>query len=330
MKTFTNRFIKHLCAMCLIVALLFPFNTILTSFAVTENNYIQTHEQINFTNLDIAVINQNDLIVTISDNASLFKKYSAYQQKEKFEAFIAKDPRNIDFFLDALNNGENLTAFSYTEAPLEFVDNHFERIKKTDSTITPLNILANAASNSSNGHSKYYFTLTTKITRTGTSSPYTYTAITSGQWSDNSILGGEKYPASGNDFVLQSCPYTTYDDTFSCKYNNNVGTSGSVYGRKGTEYWAENGGNCYIRYGVKDDPIGNEQLVSFSMSQKFQTSETSKIKKINSYYVHTWKQMTISVGIQASSGAEKSVGLEITPGIADKQWQLYDYVVCNW
>lgn len=40
--------------------------------------------------------------------------------------------------------------------------------------------------------------------------------------------------------------------------------------------------------------------------------------------------MTISVGIQASGGAEKSVALEITPSIADKQWQLYDYVICNW
>lgn len=291
---------------------------------------MEFHEQINFDNLDVCVVDKTNVILSVSSDISVLEKVSANNEKKKYEKFIAKDSNYAKLFLDSANDGEYLTAFSYTEAPLKLVCDHFERIEKDEYNFSLFDINASALSNTSSGNSKYHFTLTTKITRTGTSIPYTYKATTNGMWNDNSILGGAQYPASGDDFVLQACPYDTYGATFFCRYNHNVAGTGSVYGRSGYEYSAESGGNCYIRYGVKDDPVGNEQLVDFSMSQKFQTNQTSKMKKINSYYVHTWKQMTISVGVQGTVGTSNSISLTITPSIVEKQWQLYDYVVCNW
>ena len=50
-------------------------------------------------------------------------------------------------------------------------------------------------------------------------------------------------------------------------------------------------------------------------------------RTINSYYVHTWKDLDISVSVSAHSGRE--VALSITPSISEKSWQVYSYVSFN-
>ena len=72
----------------------------------------------------------------------------------------------------------------------------------------------------STASTRYRLTLQTQISRSGSSNPYKYTAITTGSWSNSiSIFSGEKKPAGGNDFILQSCPTVTSRTTFSSEYN---------------------------------------------------------------------------------------------------------------
>lgn len=326
MKISKHSKFKKLFAVILSV-IIFISTNFFNIFAVNEihesDRYKEEHGQIDFNDLDVYVVNSNDIVVEVNSNASWFKKIAAKKEKSEYEKFIAKSPDNRQYFVDAVNSGEQLVALSYTEVPLKLVDDHYERIEKERYTGSLLGITARAGNGAiSDGESKFNFTLRTKVTKSGS----TYTATTLGTWSKNSVLGGEKYPAGGGGFVLQSCPYTTYDKKFTCLYS-----TGKV-GVSGTDYSARTGGDTFMEYEVADDPFGNIQLFNFEMSQKFRTSDVYKMKKINSYYVHTWKQMSliVSASASASTSTEASVSLSITPGILDKQWQVYDYVICEW
>lgn len=51
-------------------------------------------------------------------------------------------------------------------------------------------------------------------------------------------------------------------------------------------------------------------------------------RTINSYYVHTWKSLSIKVSASASANSDKKYGvsLSITPSVSEKSWQVYSYV----
>ena len=93
------------------------------------------------------------------------------------------------------------------------------------------------------------------------------------------------------------------------------------------------GGDSWVKYEVVDDPTGLAQLNTVTLTQTFRAKCTSATKKINSYYIHTWKAVSVSVGGEVGiSGGEPSAGvsLTLTPSISDKQWQLYNYISFNW
>lgn len=104
-------------------------------------------------------------------------------------------------------------------------------------------------------------------------------------------------------------------------------TPESWFGRPGQEYWRENGGSSYIRYGIKDDPFGLNQLESYDLFTTCWGKPTSATRKINSYYVHTWTEMTLNVSVSLNSS--KEAGLTLNPGKTEKSWQLYNYVTFN-
>lgn len=237
---------------------------------------------------------------------------------------------------DAVNSGDYICAISYTEAPVVYEEDHFERIPKQNSNSTnPFFVTANAAdkSETSSGSKTYKFTLKTTILRRGVKNPYTYQATTSGTWEKTITSSGEKKPAARKDYVMQSCPVITTKDSFSSTYTHN--TSGSKNGQLGINYFRTNGGNSWVKYDIIDNPSGLAQLSTFRLTQTFSAQSTSEAKKINSYYVHIWEAMSVTAtatGNAGTSGGVPSMGVSLTiiPTIVAKQWQIYDYVTYKW
>ncbi len=322
----------RLTAVFLIVTLTFG-STVFTSYAQENNRgYEEIHKQIDFDNLSVCVKNKDELVVEVDKSVSIFKRMSGKREKKKYDEFIERHADSESLFLDYALQGDNLVVFAYTEAPLEERDGNLQRVRKANGKLKNLFVMSAEAANTKVGetYKKENFTLCTVVIREGTKNPYTYTALTYGTWSKHAItlLNGKKYPASGTDWILQSCPEKILTDELEVLYNHNVANN-SASGREGKEFWSENGGDQYIRYGLKDDPLGMAQLDELLLMTTFEGNSSSIQKKINSYYVHTWKQMSLSVSVQGTAAKDPSVSLELTPGIEEKSWQIYSYVAYN-
>lgn len=299
--------------------------------------YAEYHDQINFNDLMVIAVNKNDIVVEVDPTISLFKRFKANKQKEKYDRYIENHPEAANELLNAVNSSNYVCAISYTEAPIVYVEDHYERILEEDKADATLwGITANAANKSKTSipSPRYRLTLQTSITRSGSSNPYTYTAKTFGNWDNSvSVFDGKTQPAGGNDFVMQSCPTITSSSKFSSTYNYK--TSGSKYGQNGKNYFMTDGGDSWVKYEVVDDPVGIAQLKTFELTQTFKAQATSATKKINSYYIHTWKQMSVAVSVSGNVGVtggkpSAGVSLSFTPTIADKQWQVYNPVSFDW
>lgn len=290
-----------------------------------SEKYEEYHDQINFNDLMVIAVNKNDIVVDVDPTISLFKRLKANKQKEKYDRYIENYPNAENELLNAVNSSDYICAISYTEAPLIYVEDHYERILKEDKTEIPfLAITASAAdkTKTSEPSLRHRLTLQTSITRSGSSNPYTYTAKTFGTWDNSvSLFDGKTQPAGGNDFVMQSCPTITTSSKFSSTYNYK--TNGSKNGKEGTNYFMTDGGDSWVKYEVVDDPIGLAQLKTFELTQTFKAQSTSATKKINSYYIHTWRQMSVSVSVSGSAGTtggkpSAGVSLSFSPTISDK------------
>lgn len=325
----------------IILAILFIMYTPCISFASNEansnrNKYEEYHDQINFNDLMVFVVNKDNIVVNVDPAISFFKKIKANLQKKKYDRYIDNHPEGVDELIDYVNSSDCICAISYTEAPVVYVEDHFERIPKENINNTnPFVINANAAeqSGTSIGSKAYNFTLKTTILKRGVKKPYTYYAMTSGTWSKNSSRDSKKKPAAGFDYVLQSCPVMTTKDYLNSTYTHN--TDGSKNGQMGINYFRRDGGSSWVKYEIADNPSGLAQLSTFKLTQTFSAQATSETKKIYSYYVHTWKAMSVSAtatGNVGTSGGSPSMGVSLTiiPSIESKQWQIYDYVVYSW
>lgn len=307
---------------------------VLADSSSEEMIYEETRDQINFDKLLVYVVNNSRVVVEVNPTLSLLKKYAAKKEKAKYDKYVETHPQEIDDLFDDVNSNNYLCAISYTDAPLELVDDHYERVlkDKNDSSNSLINTLSE--SNISSPSKRYRFTLKTKIYRLGVGGNYSYFAKTYGDWeTSTSILSGEKKPAAGEDYILQACPTVTIDSHLSTSYNYTV--NGSTAGKEGDTFFLEDGGDSWTRYSVKDDPVGKAQLKSFVCSQSFKAQSTSQTKKINSYYVHTWKKMSLSVTASGTAGLSggkpsASITLSLTPSIAEKQWNVYNFVSFNW
>lgn len=343
MKSITNKKIRQysksfFAVVLTIVAILgtVPFG----SFAIDEENssiYEEKHDQINFDNLFVAVADGERLIVDIDQSLSPLKKLAAKKQLDKYESYVETHSNAEEELLDSINSDEYICAISYTDAPVVWVEDHFERVLKDENSSATAKAASTDKTKKSDASKQYNLTMKTSVTRTGTKSPYTYTAKTYGTW-DNDVstaLNGEKLPAYGDDYISQSCPNATItsSDSFSSKYN--YATNGSTDGQSGVNFHKHSGGKNWICYAVVDDPLGKAQLHTFSLTQKFKAKANTKAKKIYSYYVHTWAQMGVKIsasGTAGVSGGEPTAGitLNITPTLSEKRWQLYSYVTYNW
>ena len=134
-----------------------------------------------------------------------------------------------------------MAVVSFTEAPLLWEDDHYDRVKAAD-------ITEYYKDNDNNRSKKGEFTLFTAVFRSSeldSNGKHKYTTRTYGAWNKNSAVGGENYPDSGVDYVLQSAPSTwfrTQDDWMSANYDNTP-----YSGVSGDDFWSDSGSEDYIR-----------------------------------------------------------------------------------
>lgn len=285
----------------------------------------------------VFAVNKNNVVVDVDPTISSSRKLKAKKQKEKYDRYVENHPEAVTELLDSFNSSDYVCAISYTEAPLVYVEDHYERVeKKNNITSSYFSITANAEDRkiTSDPSLKHRFTLQTTILRRGVGPAYSYQATTSGTWDNSvSVTGGETKPAGGDDYILQACPTITSSVIFNSTYNHE--TSGSKNGQEGKNYFKTDGRDSWVRIGIVDDPVGLAQLSTFRLTQTFKAQSTSETKKINSYYVHTWKQMSVSVSVSGNAGVtggkpSAGVSLGLSPSIVDKQWQVYNFVTYNW
>ena len=280
---------------------------------------------------------EQDLLIQV-DDSNIFTRYFGNKEKAKLDEIIKDYPQIKEPILQKVEQGEEICAIAFTEAPIRIYEDHIERVEKEKNTsflfkITAAIFPVAQAASVSTGPTAYEaegnFALLTMISKQS-SGHYIATSIAA--WERGSWIGGSKYPATGYDYLLQAVPdsFARKSHSFVCVYNTSGSSelSDNAYnGIEGSEYTITNGGNTYLKIKVKDDPFGFSRLFSCILSTTQISSSYAGNRTINSYYVHTWKDMDISVTISANSNREAS--LSITPTISEKSWQIYSYVTFN-
>lgn len=302
---------------------------------IEKSPYVETHKQIDLNNLNVSVVNSDKILVSVDENINLLKKMKATTEKRELEEYIKINPEAEDKIIEQMNDNQTLFAIGYTEALIEMnEEGQLERVKAEDTAmsigellIKPFVFTSHATNNPG---TKYHLYLETSILGgnwVSSRGQYEYRTNTRAYWTDNSAESGKCYPAGGDDFLLAAVPTSmTIDyDSFSLKNNN---------GKAGTDYARNNGGTSFIQYQFADDPFGPAQMSEANLFIRAYGEKKTQTRQINSYYIHTWKQMSIQVSVTGGAGVgpdgpNLSVGLSITPGIQDKQWQLYSYVTFN-
>ncbi len=327
---------KKICIIGLIVAL--STTSTFSVFAQESKNlneqeqseYYEGRYSISLDGLNIVEEkNTKNIKIELDDDVSFLEKKKVKESKQKIEFLLNRYDEELDEILieasEDIKAGEKVS-ISYVECPLEVNDEgELVRIANANNNDNSDFIAkASAATKSKKGaeEPRYYFSLWTKVSRNDQKDSYgryKYTCKTYGLWDENSVLSGEKYPADGYDYMMQSVPETFTRNSTSFFLWYNTGKEAV----SGEHYWLCDGGSNYVKYGIVDDPVGLAQMEEGRIKTEYYAkSGTDRI--INSYYVHTWKSMSVDVSVSASS--EEEVTLDIDPGIEDKSWTLYAYV----
>ncbi len=304
----------------------------ITTFAEEEpyTPYEESRGQVNFDDLEVVICGKNQIALSVDESLGWFSRLSGKRELAKAEAFLEENPKVEEQLAQEMVEGEgNLRAVGYTVSPLVEVDGHYERVKKENKLLNllmaPFTIGASAnnrTGDSTRTKESDYFVMSTTIWDKYDFSGQDYIARTYAHWTKNSALSGSQYPAGGDDFILLAVPpaMIIVGDRCQAKY----GTSG--YGSSSKDYSRVNGGDNWVQYSVVDDPLGPRQLTEVALDGYCNGGVTTAQRRINSYYVHTWKSLSISLGFNISASG---TSLSITPSIDDKSWSLHSYVVFN-
>lgn len=318
-----KKYRKYICALLSVIIL---FGSCIFNVSAEKPNsiYEETHKQINIKNIKVEKSNDEIIVKNVASN--FISEYFAEQRREDLNDILNRYPSIKDVILNVIDNGEDICAVSYTEAPVIIYEDHMERVEKENTNLlstiskwlTPTSsayesVGADKSSIGANGN----FSLFTFVSKQDSGKINTCTIAT---WENGSIFGGENYPAREYDYVFTTVPNTFSRDshTFACAYSD------ETEGKEGTHYFVEDGHSQYIKIKVKDDPLGWNHLSLCVLSTVNSVKPYDGTRMVNSYYVHTWKAVSLSVSVSASS--DKAVSLEITPTAIDKSWQLYNYV----
>ena len=282
----------------------------------SEPEYLEYHYQVNFDDLDVFVVDGTTLDIVPNSNRKMDTKTA--ESVDALMLSLSKSEEVEDEIVAMLYDNQQLVAISFTEAPLLLEDGHYERVEAA-------NITEYYKDNDNDRSKKGEFTLYTSVFRSSAvnaDGKYEYNTRTYGAWNKNSALGGENYPDSGVDYVLQTAPNTWFrtDDWMTAKYDNTP-----YSGVSGDDFWPNDGNTDYIQYSIKDDPYEfakARQNKNFMLAGEWDGDFSTSKRKINSYYIHTWTTLDISVAITINNKYE--MALSVTPSMQEKQWQLYN------
>lgn len=314
---------KTLLSLILATAVLFscaPLSAAQELPADSEPEYLEHHYQVNLDDLDVFVVNGTEVDVAVNNDLQSSRKTKVANDVAALQTALSKYDGMESAFVAQLNSSDQLAAVSFTEVPLLLVDGHFERVLAADASTYE----------SSDTNGKGHFLMFTSVSRKYTQNSngtYNYVTTTYGFWANNSA-GGEDYPdAGGHDYVLQSTPNTWVRKSHEMYANYN---SSDYTGDEGDEFWAEDGGTNYLHYAVKDDPydfLHGRQMTDFGLSCESEAYSSSSARMINSYYIHTWTNITLDVELSVTSS--KEVALSISPSKSTGNWQVYNYITFN-
>ena len=329
MKKSIIRFISTL-----LVVMLLSESLSFVAFANDKSGgYVETHHQFNMEDINLSVENKNKLHISFDKSLNVLKNNKLNKEKKMLEEYLERYSNVYKQLLSMANKNVDIHTFGYTEAEMEYDEENqtFVRVKdenkaqNVNALLGPITAHAETVvRRKGEEKKKYYFSLVTSISRKGTSNPYVYDTTTYGAWSENNSIGGKKYPASGDDYILQACPsgFTRRSDSLSIIYNHNKKAE------SGKDYSSLAGDRNYIAYSVSDDPSGINQMSSVRLYASSKGNRANYYRTINSYYVHTWKSLSIKVSASASANSDKKYGVSvsITPSVSEKSWQVYSYV----
>lgn len=334
-KTKRNKAARRSITLFVIMTLTVAMCNFYVSAAESNSIYEETRDQLNIKYTSLSV-DDDKLSIQVKDDNFVYRYLGNKEQKELSD-ILERYPETENVIVQTIQMGEQLCAISYTETPVRIYEDHMERVVKEAkpsllmrivSAFIPIAHAAQTANGDLAYEAEQNFALFTMVSK---QTDGTYIASSIATWEKGSWIGGEKYPASGYDFLLQSIPesMSRKSHEFSCLYNTSGSsdlTNSAYYGTEGTHYTFTTGGHSYLQVKLKDDPIGLGRLYMCILRTNLSGSSTAW-RTINSYYVHTWKDLDISVSVSAHSGRE--VALSITPSISEKSWQVYSYVSFN-
>lgn len=278
-----------------------------------EGPYEETHFQVNFGELEVDTSN-GQFRVSEPMPAGSGEQGEQTEELKMLAELCEKYPDIEENLVRDFNEGE-LAAVSFTVVPLEKVDGQYLRISTQAES---------RGSGASDKTEKGEFVIYTSVVG-GTlekGSGYGYTGRTYIDW-NTTLVGDSDGPAAGEDYVLQTGPnsFTMLEDFITSGYSARPSKGES------TDHWREDAGDNFTKYAIKDYPSVGRCLQEAALVCSYSGPLSTADRKIYSYYVHTWKAMTLGVSIGVST--DKSMTLTLTPGIKDKSWQVCNYVTFN-
>lgn len=304
----------------MVCATLFSSMTSLPSCALecsedeTNVTYLEEKYQINFTDLNVESDGKN-LTLSAKENLSKPRSSNADESIEKLENIFERFPDVEENLISCMEEDGELLAVSFTEVPLVKVNGHYERV----------NSASRDASVSDDTEKGDYFLLYTSISGGDDAyySGYRYRVVTYSSWQYVDYAGGSIGQATGDDQVIQACPttFTRYSNNMTAKYNISP-TSGSS-----SDYALEDGGAYWTQYSIVDAPGTQRHLVNCQLETINSAPQSSDNRMINSWYVHTWDEMSVKVTL--SAGTSSGVTLNITPESTSKSWKVYNSLSFN-
>ncbi len=280
---------------------------------VSQNGYEETRGQFYFDNIDVVVANDEELILSPASDANFIERIATNLTISEFNSFIENCPETEKSLALQATMGE-LCAVAYTETPVILVDGHYERMASDFPSTQYEEEWGDA------------FTMTTAITRgiqVGATGEYKYLTVTVGEWAGTSIIGLSNYPASGDDYIVQTMGTqgVIVDSSIETMYNDDeMGDSSDAY--------PTDGGENYIKYVVKDDPIGLRQLVGFIFMVEYHAPLAGYTRAVSTSYTHTWGYLNIEIELTATTGIYDeniTTSLLIIPSIDYMHWTLYNH-----
>lgn len=314
------------------ISLIIILSSLMVSVSAQEVMYEETRSEIDLSYLNVSVADGKSL--KYDSRSGFIKKIVGNREKEKLDNLLETSPEYEKVLVDAMNQNTPIHVISVVDAPLVWKDDHYERVKKANSSFlsvifNPLITTASAyevAYGEESPHGHFLMAMMVSKQYNAQDERYEYKTLTTGMWDEHSVLGGSNYPANVEDLVTTTSPYGTVmtEHSILAIYANYKGDTREGRNTGDTvDFWVKEDGDNYCVYYIEDDPVWTWQLSYFMLSTTF-VGDKSGTKKAKSQYVHTWKSIEFEtqIKIPITTDDEKEPEIIITPKSNKEYWEL--------